>query len=94
MNISRRGGYSVSTPDEIAAAIVLYLEDFSIGTDLTTSIIWMVAQQVNAVVRTPTFSITSVRAARHGEVKGTADVEIGYDEVARGNTANITVNVT
>ena len=94
VNISRRGGYSVSTPDEIAAAIVLYLEDFSIGTDLTTSIIWMVAQQVNADVRTPTFSITSVRAARHGEVKGTADVEIGYDEVARGNTANITVNVT
>lgn len=94
VNISRRNGYSASTPDEIAAAIVLYLEDFSIGTDLTTSIIWMVAQQVNADFRTPTFSITSVRAARHGQTKSTNDVVIGYDEVARGSIANIVVNVT
>ena len=94
VNISRRSGYSVSTPDEIAAAIVLYLDDFSIGTDLTTSIIWMVAQQVNADARTPTFAISSVRAARHGQTKSTNDVVIGYDEVARGSVANIEVNVT
>lgn len=94
VNISRRSGYSASTPDEIAAAIVLYLEDFSIGTDLTTSIIWMVAQQVNVDARTPTFSISSVRAARHGATKTTNDVVIGYDEVARGSVANIVVNVT
>ena len=94
VNISRRSGYSASTPDEIAAAIVTYLEDFSIGTDLTTSIIWMVSQQVNADFRTPTFSITSVRAARHGQTKSTNDVVIGYDEVARGSLANIVVNVT
>ena len=94
VNISRRSGYSASTPEEIAAAIVTYLEDFSIGTDLTTSIIWMVAQQVNADARTPTFSITSVRAARHGQTKSTSDVVIGFDEVARGSTASIVVNVT
>lgn len=94
VNISTRSGYSVSTPDEIKAAIVTYLEDFSIGTDLTTSIIWMVSQQVNSDFRTPTFSITSVRAARHGQTKSTNDVVIGFDEVARGSVANITVNVS
>lgn len=93
INLSVRAGYSATTPDEIRAAIVRYLDDFSIGTDLTTSIIWMVAQEVNADYRTPTFAINSIRAARHGQTKGVLDVVIGYDEVARGNLNYITVNV-
>ena len=94
LNITRKAGYAASTITEITTAIVDYLKDFSIGTDLTTSIIWMVAQEINADYRTPTFKITSVLAARHGETQSVADVEINFDEVARGNAANITINVT
>lgn len=94
INITQRAGYPSSTPDDIRAAIVDYLDTFSIGTDLTTSIIWMVAQQVNADPRTPTFSVSSVKTARHGETLSNDDVVIGYDEVAKGNLSMITVNVT
>ena len=94
INITQRAGYAASTPEDIKAAIVDYLDTFSVGTDLTTSIIWMVAQQVNVDPRTPTFSVASVTAARHGEELSNADVIIGYDEVAKGNLSMITVNVT
>lgn len=94
ISISARAGYASSTPDDIKAAIVDYLDTFSIGTDLTTSIIWMVAQQVNADPRTPTFAVNSVKAARHGENVSNADVVIDYDEVAKGNLSMISVSVT
>ena len=94
INITQRAGYAASTPDDIKAAIVNYLDTFSIGTDLTTSIIWFVAQQVVSDPRTPTFSVSSVTAARHGEALSSDDVVIAYDEVAKGNLSMITVNVT
>ena len=94
INITQRAGYAASTPDDIKAAIVNYLDTFSIGTDLTTSIIWFVAQQVVPDPRTPTFSVSSVTAARHGEALSSDDVVIAYDEVAKGNLSMITVNVT
>lgn len=94
INITRKAGYAASTATEIKTAIAEYLAEFAIGMDLTTSIIWMVAQQVNTDYRVPTFSITSVLAAKHGQTQSASDVEINFDEVARGNVANITVNVT
>lgn len=94
LDITARAGYAASTASEISAAILDYLSAFSIGADLTTSIIWMVAQQVNTDFRSPSFSISSVTAARHGEEQSADDVAIDYDEVARGKAANITINVT
>lgn len=94
INISRRPGYKASTPDEIKNAVSEYLNTFSIGTDLTTSIIWMIAQQVNEDYRTPVFAITSVKAGKHEEQTGVEDIPIAYNEVARGSVANIQVNVT
>lgn len=93
IDITPRTGYLASVPQEIKAAIVEYLDTFSIGTNLTTSIIWMVAQQVNQDPRTPAFSVTSVRAARQGATLRVDDVAIAYDEVAKGREPLITVNV-
>lgn len=94
VNISKKTGFAASTATEISTAIVDYLSDFAIGADLTTSIIWMVAQQVNADYRNPTFAVTSILAARHGQTQSASDVVIGYAEAARGSAANIAVNVT
>ena len=93
ITISRRSGYKTSTPDEIKEAIVTYLDTFAIGTNLTPSIIWMIAQQVNIDARTPTFAIESVTAARHGEALGVQDILIGYDEVAKGRAPLIAITV-
>lgn len=94
INITRRQGWTDSIPDAIKTAVVNYLDSFSIGTDLTVSIIWMIAQTVNKDARTPQFSITSVRAARHGYDLSLADVAIAYNEAARGRLPLIAVNVT
>lgn len=94
INLTARAGYSASMSTEIKAAIVQYLSEFSIGMDLTPSILWMVAQQVNEDVRSPAFAITSVKAARHGGTLSTGDVSIAYNEVAQGNAAYITINVS
>ena len=94
INITSRAGYVNTIPDQIKTAIVDYLATFAIGTDLTPSIIWMVAQQVNRDVREPQFSISSVTAARHGETLSTSDVVIDFNEAARGRIANITINVS
>ena len=94
INLTRRSGWTSSLEEEIKTAIVNYLDSFSIGTDLTMSIIWMVAQTVNKDARTPQFSITSVLIARHGEELSTDDVVIDFNEAARGRVDNITINIT
>ena len=93
VNITRRSGYTADIPEKIVTAVAGYMEKFAIGTDLTTSIIWMVAQQINVNYLSPAFSITSVTAARRGEPQGAGDIIIAYDEVARTNAANVTVNL-
>lgn len=93
IRISAKSGYTTSIPDEIVGAIVEYLNSFSIGADLTTSILWMIAQQVNMDILNPAFSIISVRAARHGEELSQADIDFAFNEVARGNAANISVTL-
>lgn len=94
VNITRRAGYTASIPTEITNAIVNYLSTFTIGTDLATSILWMIAQQVNDDYRSPVFSITSLTAAKHSAEKGVADIPIAFNEVVRGDAANITVNLS
>lgn len=91
IRITTRAGYKASIPDEIKGAIIEYLDKFSIGTDLTVSIIWMVAQTINADLTTPTFSISSVKAARHGDDLSLEDVIINYNEVAKAT--DLTINV-
>ena len=94
IDITRRAGYSSSIPAAIKGLIVSYLDSFSIGTDLTASIIWMVAQQANRDIRSPDFSITGVKIARSGGTLSTNDVVIAYNEAANGRDTLITINVT
>lgn len=93
IHVNKRTGWAASMVSEIKTAIIDYLDEFEIGTDLTTSIIWMVAQQVQTNTRNPAFSIVSVAAAQHGQTPGTSDVVIPYNKVARGLETNISVVV-
>ena len=94
INIVKRAGYVSTMKNEIKYAVADYLGDFEIGADLPTSIIWMVAQQINADARNPSFTVASVKAARLGEPLSTDDVIIALNEAARGRTDHITVNVS
>lgn len=91
IHISVRTGYTSTMAAEMKNAIIAYLDEFSIGTDLTTSIIWMIVQQVQIDARNPSFSINSVKAAQHGQTLSTSDVIIPYDKVAKGLETNISI---
>ena len=93
ITITKRAGWTDTLTDTIKNEIVSYLDSFAIGTDLTTSIIWMVAQSqaVNADIRIPQFSISLVRAAKHGSTLGLSDVAVDFNQTARGRVDYITI---
>ncbi len=91
IHITARAGYASTMAAEMKTALIDYLNEFEIGTDLTTSILWMVAQQVQTNTRNPAFSIVSVAAAQHGQTLSTSDVVIPYNKVARALETNISI---
>lgn len=87
-----KGGYSEDIATEIKMAIVDYLRTFGIGVTLDVSTLWSVVQSVNTNLQKPLFSIKSVKAKRGTDSLSTADVLIGFNEVARVAASAITVS--
>lgn len=86
-------GYEEPISDAIKGEIVNYLDKLTIGDDLTISILWWAAQQSMVNTASPSFSVTSITAARHEGEQSIEDIALAYNEVARGNANNIVVNV-
>lgn len=87
-------GFVSEQIDAIKGKLVDYLDTLTIGDDLTISVLWWAAQEALRDTTSPTFSVTSVKAARHGLVPAPADIILDFQEVARGNTNNIIVILT
>jgi uncharacterized phage protein gp47/JayE len=94
INVKGLTGYTTDTTTAIKGAVANYNNSLSIGDDLAISSLWGAAISANIVLTKPLFSITGLLAAKHGGVQGTNDIVIAFNEVTRGNIANITVNVT
>jgi len=94
ISVKGLSGYTSQTTLDIKNALVSYLNSLEIGDDLAISSLWGASLATISDLSKPTFSITSVTAAKHGQVKGTSDIVIAFNEVTRGNVANITVTVT
>jgi uncharacterized phage protein gp47/JayE len=94
INVKRLAGYTTDTTEAIKTAVASYNNSLSIGDDLAISSLWGAAISANIVLTKPLFSITGLTAAKHGEIQRTNDIVIAFNEVTRGNVANITVNVT
>jgi uncharacterized phage protein gp47/JayE len=86
-------GYTTDITALIKANIVAYLNSLEIGEDLTLSALWGIALTAMPDLKKPLFSVSSVTAALHSGVQGTADLVIAYNNVTRGNAAYITVTV-
>jgi uncharacterized phage protein gp47/JayE len=94
VNVKQLSGYTTDITTAIQSNIASYISNLEIGDDLTLSSLWGSALQANMVPSKPMFSITGLTAARHGDAQGTTDISIAYNEVTRGNTSYITVNVS
>lgn len=86
-------GYTTQTTDDIKTALADYNNSLVIGDDLTISSLWGAALTANDVPSKPLFSITELTAAKHGLTLGTADIVIAFNQVTRGDFANIAVTL-
>jgi uncharacterized phage protein gp47/JayE len=94
VNIKKYSGYTTATADVVKDLIYSYLNSLGIGDDLAVGILWSTAQSANADLTNPTYAVTSLTVAKHGETAGTADIVTAFNEVIQGNADYITVNVS
>jgi uncharacterized phage protein gp47/JayE len=94
INVKQLAGFTSQTTTDIKNAVSAFNSSLSIGDDLAISSLWGAALSANSVPTKPLFSITGLTAAKHGETQGTTDIVTLFNEVTRGDVANITVNVT
>jgi len=95
VNVKALSGYTTQTTEDIKTAIVNHLNSISLGVgSIPISSLWGAALSAMTSLTSPMFSVTSITAAKHGEVQGTTDIVILFNEIARGNASYITVNVT
>jgi uncharacterized phage protein gp47/JayE len=94
VNVKRFSGYVADHTNQIKQSLADYLNSLQIGDDLAVSSLWYAALSVNPNIKNPIFSITSLTAGKHGTTQGTTDILTLFNEVTKGNIANVTVNVT
>lgn len=87
-------GYTTDITALIKSRLDEYLDSLQIGEDVTISSLWGIALGAMPDLKTPMFSITALTACVHSGTPATDDIVIAYNEVSRGNTSYITVNVT
>ena len=94
VNVKALTGYTSQTTTDIKQAVADYINSLQIGDDLEPSILWGATLGVMPNLKAPQFSIASLIAGKQGQAQSTNPVAIAFNEVTRGDIANITVNVT
>jgi uncharacterized phage protein gp47/JayE len=94
ITIQTLAGYSASLGTAITEYITEYLNSLRIGDWVYRSSLWGAALRALPDISSPAFAITTLELARHEEVTGIDDIEIAFNEVSLGLSANVTVTVT
>lgn len=94
INVKKLSGYTDQTTADIKTKVTELLNALTIGDDVAISSLWGSALSAMTSLASPSFSITSLTAAKHGQAQGTIDIAIAFNEVVRGNINYITVNVS
>lgn len=92
INIKKLSGYTDQVITDIKNQLVNYLNSLVIGADVMISSLWGVSLSAMQSLSNPTFSITSLTAAKHSLTQGTTDIVIAFNEAVRGNASYITIN--
>lgn len=93
INVRALDGYTTDTTTRIAEEVAKYQNSIRIGDNLSVSALWGAALSAMRELSSPTFSITSISAGLEEEAQGQDDIEIAFNEGARGDVNNIVVNV-
>ncbi|WPS86455.1 baseplate J/gp47 family protein [Brevibacillus halotolerans] len=94
VQVKRLNGFTTQTEDDIASYIAEFINSVALSnSSLVLSSLWGAALQANRVLTSPSFSITSLTAARLGDPQTTSDIMLLFYEAVRGSITNVTVNV-
>ena len=94
INVLQLTGYPTQMTTNIKTAIAAFLNAMKMGVnDIPVNNLYGPALSVQDL-SAPVFTVTSITAARHGEVQGTTDIITVFNEALRGNTEYVTVNVS
>ena len=94
VNLKMLAGYTSATGAAVQVAIVALLNSWQIAGDSTVlplSALWGAALSVMTTPTSPTFSITSLTAAIHGQTQGTADIPLTFGQTPQGVASFVTV---
>lgn len=93
ITIKKLRGFTSDTMDNIILNTTEYLNSIAIGDNLSVSAIWGVALTAMTDLRSPSFSIVSVKVGLSSENQSAEDIIIAFNEVTKGSIENIVVNV-
>lgn len=93
ISIKPLAGYTTDTTKKIKENIQNYINALEIGSSLSISALWGVALQAMPDLTAPMFSITSITAAKQGEIQQSKDIELGFRDVCRCSSENITTTL-
>jgi len=94
INVKPLAGYTTATEELIKSSVIDFINSISMGLNIVpVSSFWGAALSAMAISGKPTFSITSLTAARHGETQGTDDIETEFNEALSGNIEYVTINL-
>jgi len=93
ITIARRTGFVNQYVTEMERNVVEYLNTLDIGTDLTTSALYVPAQSVMPNISNPVFSIHEIIIGLEDDSLSRDDMEIEYNQVTRGLPENVKVVV-
>lgn len=93
LTIKALNGYSSAVGDAAKQAIVSYINSLTAGQSIIISELWQAALSADAAGY-PTFSLTALTAAIHGNTLGTADIAINFNQQAITLLSSISLTVT
>ncbi len=93
LSVHPLAGYTTATTATIQAAIATYLNSLQIGETVVLSELYGAALSVRSNPEQPMFSIRALTLGTSASPTGTSDLTIAYNQVAQGNSANVTVTL-
>ena len=91
LTVAPLGGYTSADTSAIQSALVAYLNNLSIGENVTISALYAAAMSVTPNILIPQFSITALTAGIAASPTGTIDIPIAFNAVANTISANIVI---
>ena len=93
VTISRLQGYETSLAENIKVSLVEYLNNLSLGSDITISALWGVVMSNMPDLRTPVFTVTTLQAGLNAGALNVNDIVLSFNSASQASSSTINITV-